>query len=314
MIYLVVLADAAESVSDAIRFEILKRIGPVAYRLRLPEELSTCGNIVWQAACASGEYRDDKKDVRKKTLKIIEVPRSIAEHRLNIREGCPPIMQKKWGQAPDKSKEINEEVSNLVETGIIREVHYHNWITNPVLEKKHGGSWRISYGTTSIAKDIERSTKSEWEIGKPKHILVQVCEKIIAFLQNPKKGDIVSNKGKQFAENPFRYWCEKLKIKERITFVMHPQTNRLVERANIGLGEGIKAYLDKGKEKSERVVVREAKSKAKMEKYYNDKVRITLFNPDDFVYRNNDASHVEDTGKFGPKWEGPYEVVKALGK
>ncbi|GJT67862.1 hypothetical protein Tco_1019342 [Tanacetum coccineum] len=26
------------------------------------------------------------------------------------------------------------------------------------------------------------------------------------------------------------------------------------------------------------------------------------------------ASRVEDTGKLGPKWEGPYEVTKALGK
>ncbi|GJT46044.1 hypothetical protein Tco_0954759 [Tanacetum coccineum] len=32
------------------------------------------------------------------------------------------------------------------------------------------------------------------------------------------------------------------------------------------------------------------------------------------VYRNNDASHAEDTGKLGPKWEGPYEVTEALGK
>ncbi|GJW95817.1 hypothetical protein Tco_0175489 [Tanacetum coccineum] len=28
------------------------------------------------------------------------VPRSIAEHCLNIREGCPPVRQKKRGQAP----------------------------------------------------------------------------------------------------------------------------------------------------------------------------------------------------------------------
>ncbi|GJW97283.1 reverse transcriptase domain-containing protein [Tanacetum coccineum] len=28
----------------------------------------------------------------------------------------------------------------------------------------------------------------------------------------------------------------------------------------------------------------------------------------------NDASHAEDTGKLGPKWEGPYEVTEALGK
>ncbi|GKB43014.1 reverse transcriptase domain-containing protein [Tanacetum coccineum] len=32
------------------------------------------------------------------------------------------------------------------------------------------------------------------------------------------------------------------------------------------------------------------------------------------LYRNNDASRAEDTGKLGPKWEGPYEVTEALGK
>ncbi|GJW09505.1 hypothetical protein Tco_1575332 [Tanacetum coccineum] len=32
----------------------------------------------------------------------------------------------------------------------------------------------------------------------------------------------------------------------------------------------------------------------------------------DFVYRSNDASHAVDGGKLGPKWEGPYEVTKAL--
>ncbi|GJW74189.1 hypothetical protein Tco_0133559 [Tanacetum coccineum] len=34
----------------------------------------------------------------------------------------------------------------------------------------------------------------------------------------------------------------------------------------------------------------------------------------DLVYRNNDASRAEDTGKLGPKWEGPYEVTEAIGK
>nr|GEZ41930.1 reverse transcriptase domain-containing protein [Tanacetum cinerariifolium] len=35
--------------------------------------------------------------------------------------------------------------------------------------------------------------------------------------------------------------------------------------------------------------------------------------PGDFVYHSNDASHVVNAGKFGPKWEGPYEVTEALG-
>nr|GEY42185.1 reverse transcriptase domain-containing protein [Tanacetum cinerariifolium] len=34
----------------------------------------------------------------------------------------------------------------------------------------------------------------------------------------------------------------------------------------------------------------------------------------DFVYRNNNASRTEDTWKLGPKWEGPYKVIEALGK
>ncbi|GKB40693.1 hypothetical protein Tco_0885635, partial [Tanacetum coccineum] len=66
--------------------------------------------------------------------------------------------------------------------------------------------------------------------------------------------------------------------------------------------------------KREQAAIREARSMTKMEKYYNSKVRNTIFKPGDLVYRNNDASHAEDGGKLGPKWEGPYEVVEALGK
>nr|GEW60139.1 reverse transcriptase domain-containing protein [Tanacetum cinerariifolium] len=35
--------------------------------------------------------------------------------------------------------------------------------------------------------------------------------------------------------------------------------------------------------------------------------------PGDFVYRSNNASHAVDGGKLGLKWEGPYEVMEALG-
>ncbi|GJY49943.1 reverse transcriptase domain-containing protein [Tanacetum coccineum] len=71
------------------------------------------------------------------------VPRSVAEHRLNIREGCQPIRQKRRGQAPDRNKAIQEEVAKLVEAGIMREVHYHDWLSNPVMVKKHDDSWRM---------------------------------------------------------------------------------------------------------------------------------------------------------------------------
>nr|GEW85247.1 reverse transcriptase domain-containing protein [Tanacetum cinerariifolium] len=76
--------------------------------------------------------------------------------------------------------------------------------------------------------------------------------------------------------------------------------------------EALEINLDLLEERREQAAIREAKSKAKMEKYYNSKVRNTSFKPRDLVYRNNDASHAKDSGKLSPKWDGPYEVTKAL--
>nr|GEZ93465.1 reverse transcriptase domain-containing protein [Tanacetum cinerariifolium] len=59
-------------------------------------------------------------------------------------------------------------------------------------------------------------------------------------------GEKVSNNGKQFSDNPFKDWCEKLNITQRFASVKHPQSNRVVERASRSLGEGIKAHLDEG--------------------------------------------------------------------
>ncbi|GJS50843.1 reverse transcriptase domain-containing protein [Tanacetum coccineum] len=71
------------------------------------------------------------------------VPRHVAEHRLNIREGCLPVRQKKMGQAPERNKAICEEVEKLVDADIMKEVHYHSWLSNPVMVKKHDSSWRM---------------------------------------------------------------------------------------------------------------------------------------------------------------------------
>ncbi|GJZ32093.1 reverse transcriptase domain-containing protein, partial [Tanacetum coccineum] len=62
------------------------------------------------------------------------VPRSIAEHRLNIRDGCTPIRQKRRGHAREMNKAIQEEVAKLMDAQIMREVHYHGWLVNPVME------------------------------------------------------------------------------------------------------------------------------------------------------------------------------------
>nr|GEX69573.1 reverse transcriptase domain-containing protein [Tanacetum cinerariifolium] len=81
---------------------------------------------------------------------ITGVPRSVAGHRLNIREGYIPVQQKKMGQAPERARAIQEEVQKLVDAGIMREVYYHDWLSNPVMVKKHDGSWRMCVDFTNL--------------------------------------------------------------------------------------------------------------------------------------------------------------------
>ncbi|GKE07938.1 reverse transcriptase domain-containing protein [Tanacetum coccineum] len=57
-------------------------------------------------------------------------------------------------------------------------------------------------------------------------------------------GEIISDNSKQFSDNPFKDWCDKLNITQRFALVKHPESNGLVERANQSLGEGIKACLE----------------------------------------------------------------------
>ncbi|GKA15021.1 reverse transcriptase domain-containing protein [Tanacetum coccineum] len=58
-------------------------------------------------------------------------------------------------------------------------------------------------------------------------------------------GEITSENRKQFRDNPFKYWCEILCIRQCFASVKHPQANGLVERENRSLGERIKAYNGK---------------------------------------------------------------------
>nr|GEV47149.1 reverse transcriptase domain-containing protein [Tanacetum cinerariifolium] len=72
----------------------------------------------------------------------------------------------------------------------------------------------------------------------------------------------------------------------------------------------IPAEIDLLQERREATAIREAEYKTNMERYYNKKVRLTSFNPGEFVFKKNEASRVEDQGKLGPTWEGPYRVMK----
>lgn len=53
-------------------------------------------------------------------------------------------------------------------------------------------------------------------------------------------GKFISDNGKQFAENPFKSWCDELKIKQTFTSVAHPQANGQTEVTNRTLLQGLK--------------------------------------------------------------------------
>ncbi|GJX39228.1 reverse transcriptase domain-containing protein [Tanacetum coccineum] len=90
------------------------------------------------------------------------VPRHITKHCLNVREGCSPVRQKKRGQAADRNQAIQEEVGKLMEAGIMKEVHYHDWLSNPIMVKKHDermprkpiNDWWITFHK-QIGKNLE---------------------------------------------------------------------------------------------------------------------------------------------------------------
>ncbi|GJX19653.1 hypothetical protein Tco_0222330 [Tanacetum coccineum] len=66
-----------------------------------------------------------------------------------------------------------------------------------------------------------------------------------------------------------------------------------------------------GKERLEAAAIRKDRYKMKMEHYYNKRVRPVSFKVGEYVYRKNEASRMENLGKLGQKWEGPYLVVEA---
>ncbi|GJV77397.1 reverse transcriptase domain-containing protein [Tanacetum coccineum] len=114
-------------------------------------------------------------------------------------------------------EELNEKSINEKEVLAIVEEEGHTWMT-PICE----------YLTKEILPKDKKKARA-------------VRRKASRF---GLPGEIVSDNGKQFRDNPFKDWCEKLCIRQCFASVMHPQINGLVERANRSLGEGIKARLD----------------------------------------------------------------------
>nr|GEW63116.1 reverse transcriptase domain-containing protein [Tanacetum cinerariifolium] len=161
-------------------------------------------------------------------------------------------------------------------------------------------------------------------------------------------GEIISDNGKQFSDNPFKdclgeriksrlgegnknwveellhvFWAHRTMIKSShgdTPFSLTYGTEAVIPTEIlmptyctaavdvVSNDEELRLNLDLLEERRERAAICEAKAKSKMTKYYNARVRGVTFKPGDFVYRINDASHAVVGGKLGPKWEGPYET------
>nr|GEW35335.1 protein NYNRIN-like [Tanacetum cinerariifolium] len=171
-----------------------------------------------------------------------------------------------------------------------------------------------------------------------------VCDNIVCRFGLP--GEIISDNEKQFQDDSFKDWCEKLCIRQHFASVKHPQTNGLVERANRSLGEGIKARLEARSKNwmeelphilwAHRTMIKSSNGDIPFLLTYGTEAVIlaeigmrTLrttkldlvgnnealeINLDLLEERRQEAAIREAKRKVGPKWEGPYEVMEALRK
>nr|GEY94096.1 reverse transcriptase domain-containing protein [Tanacetum cinerariifolium] len=93
---------------------------------------------------------------------------SLLKENLDIFAWQPSNMTGKRSQAPERAKAIQTEVKKLVEEGIMREVYYHDWLSNPVMVKKHDGSWQMCVGFTDLNKacpqDCYPLSEIDWKV------------------------------------------------------------------------------------------------------------------------------------------------------
>ncbi|GJZ64541.1 reverse transcriptase domain-containing protein [Tanacetum coccineum] len=214
-------------------------------------------------------------------------------------------------------EELNEKSINEAEVLAIVEEEGNTWMT-PIYEY--------------LKEETLPAKRKKARAARLKSRRYTVIDGVQSPFSNHGYGKIVSDNGKQFRDDPFKDWCEKPDIRQHFTSVKHQQANGLGEwvkaqdtpfsmtygtkaiiPAEIGMptlwtvetnmvqnDEALELNLDLLEEKMEQAAICEARSKEKMEKYYNSKVHSTRFNPKDLVYRKNDASHAEDGGKLGP--------------
>nr|GEX92668.1 reverse transcriptase domain-containing protein [Tanacetum cinerariifolium] len=103
-------------------------------------------------------------------------------------------------------------------------------------------------------------------------------------------------------------------IKARLEAVIPIEIRMPMYRTTVvdAVNEELRLNLDLLEERREYAVIREAKAKLKMTKYYNTRVRGVTFRPGDFVYRSNEASHAIDGESLVRSGKDPMRSPKHL--
>ncbi|GJT23272.1 reverse transcriptase domain-containing protein [Tanacetum coccineum] len=153
----------------------------------------------------------------------------------------------KYGTLPDDRKEASKLRIKARQYELLEGVLYRRSFLKPWL--RCVGPLQANYENVKfLIVDMDYFTK--WIEAKAvatitgNQVKKFVWDNIVCRFGLPR--EIVSNNGKQFSDNPFKDWCEKLNITQRFASVKHSQSNGLVERVNRSLGEGIKACLGEG--------------------------------------------------------------------
>ncbi|XP_021981968.1 uncharacterized protein LOC110877996 [Helianthus annuus] len=127
---------------------------------------------------------------------------------------------------------------------IIREIHYgicgiHAEPKMIVTKVKNAGYYWPRMHESAV-KELQQCDECQKHApvslrAKNEMILIVCCFGLSLY--------IVSDNAKQFAENPFKRWCENLKINQVFSSVAHPQGNGQVEQINRRIVDGIKRRL-----------------------------------------------------------------------
>ncbi|GJW19423.1 reverse transcriptase domain-containing protein [Tanacetum coccineum] len=164
-----VVVSGPKKTSSATKPVIEERV-KIAINLEYPEQIVMIGSTLTEEGHNKlcGLLQRNLDIFAWKPADMTGFPRHIAEHRLNIREGCSPVRQKKRGQAADRNQAIQEEVGKLVEAGIMKEVHYHDWLSNPVMVKNHDDRWRMCVNFKDLNKACPKDgyplPKIDWKV------------------------------------------------------------------------------------------------------------------------------------------------------